>query len=161
MCVTVFFGHNPNTVDLHGGLGDGGATPRHWQLRLMPGAIVVPDARSTLLSPLPGDSLLFPRPLTRVVSELGVVSRSVLRVSHLAWPSISDCADSLAVLSFAAQLEAWKRDMPLFSSPEGGELAFDPTTEASVDAVISSRLASVRAVLSDTRTRFPGSSPPD
>ena len=131
------------------------------------------------------------------------MSRSVLWVSRLAWPSVSDLdalgpyscdlpgsdgtsadslfaafaavsagtvtresladaerADSLAVLSFAAQLQAWKRGMPLFSSPGGGELALDPIAELSIDTVISSRLASVRAVLSGIRAaRFPGSSP--
>ena len=55
----------------------------------MPGAIFVSNASSLLLSPLPpgSASCLQPSP---VASDVGVVFRSVLQVSRLAWPSTAD-----------------------------------------------------------------------
>ena len=94
----VFLGFNPNSKDLCGGLVDGGATPCRWQLRLIPGNVVVPDSDATLLSPLPLGPILRPLPAIRVASEVGVMSRSVLRVSRLGLPS-AVTLDALGSLS--------------------------------------------------------------
>ena len=60
------------------------------QVRLMPGADLVPNASSTLLSPPPLGSIFCPRPPPRVASEVGVAFRSVFQISRLAWPSTGD-----------------------------------------------------------------------
>ena len=210
----VFFGHNPTDEDLFGEPGD---VPRRWQVRLMPGVVVVPNASSTLLFPSSPGSLLCPRLPPRVVSEVGVRFGSVLRVSRLAWPSTSDLdslgpyppsvldsgvisvdsflaavptarvdspsvlpesggasvdesvetrrsslasladasiafktsADLSAVDRFSAQLQAWRRDVPLFSSLPSS--TFDSAFGVSMDAIIAVQLSGVRAALAMSR----------
>ena len=173
----VFFGHNPTDEDI---FRDPGDIPRRWQVRLMPGVSVVSDASSTLLFPLPPGSV-FPRPPSRVASEVGIKLSSVLRISRLfdsggtsvysfsaasaapvstttslplapsADPVFSSLVNDgeLAVARFSARLEAWRRDVPLFSSLPSA--TFDPAFGASVGAVISAQLAGVRAALSTSR----------
>ena len=167
----VFFGHNPNDEDI---FGDPGDVPRRWQVRLMPGADVVSNASSTLLFSFPPGSVLCPRPPSRVVSEMGIKFRSVLQVSRLfdsggtsdtaARSPLVSSADSiisslaadgvLAVDRFSARLEAWRRNVPLFSSMPSA--AFDPAFGASIGAVIAAQLAGVRAALSADRAALSG-----
>ena len=60
--------------------------------------------------------------------------------------SIGTPVDTSAVDRFAARLQAWRRDIPLFASLPS--VTFDAAFGASVDAIISAQLAGVRAALS-------------
>ena len=83
----------------------------------MPGAVLVSNASSVLLSPLPPGSVFLSQPPPRAASELGVCFRSVFQISRLAWPSTADLdalvaspsdaerADRLAVQRFSARLQ--------------------------------------------------------
>ena len=84
---------------------------------MMPGAVLVSNASSVLLSPLPPGSVFLSQPPPRAASELGVCFRSVFQISRLAWPSTADLdalvaspsdaerADRLAVQRFSARLQ--------------------------------------------------------
>ena len=147
----VFFGYNPNDEDL---LGDPGDIPYRWQVRLMPGAEVVPNASSTLLFPFSLGSLLCPRLPPRVASEVGVRFGSVLQVSRFAWPSTSNL-DSLgpypssvldsgvtSVDSFLAAFSTTHVDSPPVL-PESGGAGVDELVEASRSSLISLADASI------------------
>lgn len=63
--------------------------------------------------------------------------------------SIDAPVDTNALDRFAARLQAWRRDVPLFASLPS--VTFDATFGASVDSIISAQLAGVRAALSADR----------
>ena len=86
---------------------------------MMPGAVLVSNASSVLLSPLPPGSALLSPPPSLIASELGICVRSIFRISRLAWPSTADLdtlvafppdselADRLAVQRFSAWLQVF------------------------------------------------------
>ena len=111
----------------------------------MPGAEVVSNASSTLLFPFVPGSLLCPRLPPRVAFEVGVGFGSVLQVSRCFQATV----DLSAVDRFSARLQAWRRDIPLFSSLLSA--TFDSAFGASLDAIIAAQLSGVRAALSTGR----------
>ena len=76
--------------------------------------------------------------------------------------------DAATALTFAANLEKWKRSMSRYVSPGTGESCFFGITEAAIDAAIAFQMDDTKAMQSEdrsydfpevTRARFPPSPP--
>ena len=179
----VFFGHNPNDEDIFGDPGDvprrwqvrlmpGADVVSNASSTLLfpfpPGSVLCPRPPSRVASEV-GIKFRSVLQVSRLFDSGGTsvdpfLATSAALVDTAARSLLVSSADSiisslaadgvLAVDRFSARLEAWRRNVPLFSSMPSA--TFDPAFGASIGAVISAQLAGVRAALSADRAALSG-----